>query len=161
MKACRTSRFFGIIHGFRLDRSRRSSNGLKAITIQYRFLFDECLSLDLTYIAHGLGYQATSVRDLNRLGDPDTAIAAYAVAGDWIVVTNNRADYVRLYSRVDLHPGLIILLPSVGPDQQVRLFAGVTEMLEGFDPTNSLIEVDRAGEITITGWPPARRNDAL
>lgn len=100
--------------GFLLAVSRLSSHGLKNMGIQYRFLFDECLCMALTDLAHGLGFEATSVRNLGRLSDPDNALAAFAVANDWVVVTNNRTDYVRLYAKIDIHPGLVIILPNAG-----------------------------------------------
>lgn len=116
----------------------------------------------LSNLAHGLGYEATSIRDLSRLSDPDSAIAAFAVANDWIVVTNNRTDYVRLYAKIDLHPGLIILLPSAPQARQLELFKIVAEALDDLgDLTNQLIDVDRDGNITVTEWPPARRNDEI
>jgi predicted nuclease of predicted toxin-antitoxin system len=132
------------------------------MAIQYRFLFDECLCTALADLAHGLGYEATSIRNLNRLGDPDSAIAAFAAANDWIVVTNNRADYVRLYARIDLHPGLVVLMPSAPQATQLDLFAKLANMLIGLgDLTNKLIEIDRDGTITTTPWPPERRNDTI
>lgn len=45
----------------------------------YRFLFDECMALELMGAARERGYQATSVRDLGRLGQSDRSLALYAV----------------------------------------------------------------------------------
>lgn len=132
------------------------------MAIQYRFLFDECLCLALSDLAHSLGFEATSIRNLSRLGDPDNAVAGFAVANDWIVVTNNRIDYMRLYVRIDLHPGLVILLPNADQSLQLELFRILAESIDNLgDLTNSLVEIDRLGRITITEWPPERRNDAI
>ena len=74
--------------------------------------------------------------------------------GDFLFVTDNRRDFVRLYRNLDIHNGLIIILPSVDLDEQVRLFnLALTAVQELGDTLNMLIEVDGAGEVAITEWP--------
>lgn len=71
---------------------------------QFRFLFDECLSPELPAIAYSFGYEATHVRDIGRLGDADPALAVFAVSRDWVMVTNNRVDFMKLYKQFEIHP---------------------------------------------------------
>lgn len=128
----------------------------------YRFLFDECLSPDLVPFANSVGYEATHVQYLGRLGASDPSLALYAVEHDWVFVTNNRTDYVRIYARFEVHCGLVVILPNAPPSIQEGLLAGfLTELPKLGDIANALVEIDRQGELTVTEWPPARPNDLL
>lgn len=130
------------------------------MAVTYRFLFDECLCLQLTPLANSFGFEATSVRDIDRLGASDPSLALYAVEHDWVYVTNNRDDYVRIYARFELHCGLVVLLPNVRPSTQQALFARFLEQLPDLgDITCKLVEIDETGGVCVLDWPPARRND--
>ena len=87
-----------------------------------RFLIDECVSLRLVSVPHEEGFEAYHVvhRGWASLSDP--ALFARALAESLVVVTNNRRDYLELAGRVDLHAGLVILLPTVRRERQVELF---------------------------------------
>jgi predicted nuclease of predicted toxin-antitoxin system len=132
------------------------------MALTFRFLFDECLSPELESFAHNLGFDAYHVKHLGKLGASDRAVSLYAIENDLIVVTNNRADYVRIYRLFDLHPGLIIIIPNVAIPAQEDLFDAVLSRLpELGDLTNKLVEVDREGEVTIADWPPLAANDPV
>ena len=49
--------------------------------------------------------------------------------GDYTLVTNNAADLRRLYADLDLHAGLIIVVPNVTPGRQQALFEAVLDHL--------------------------------
>jgi predicted nuclease of predicted toxin-antitoxin system len=124
------------------------------MTIHYRFLFDECLSPALISVARIHGFEATSVRDLGRLGEADGALAFFAINSDWVIVTNNRADFMRIYARFDLHPGLIVILPNVEPPIQKPLLENFYARIDELgDLTNKLVEIADDGRITIRDWP--------
>lgn len=130
------------------------------MAVRYRFLFDECLTKSLPDVAHSLGYEATHALFLDRAGASDRLLAAWAVERDYVMVTNNRADFVRIYERLELHPGLIVILPNVTADRQRRLFARVVAALPGLgDLVNKRLEIDVDGRIEIGDWPPPRRNE--
>ena len=77
----------------------------------------------------------------------------FAVRSDFAFVTNNARDYRRLYKRVDLHPGLLIIVPQGHHDQQVALFRKLLDYLETIpDIVNQLVEIDEAGHVTVTPW---------
>lgn len=121
----------------------------------HRFLIDECCSPSLASTAHNRGYEATHVGYLERLGYPDQSHAIRATAEDWILVTNNGADFRPIYRTLDLHCGLVVILPSVRRSRQRELFAAVLDCLEGLaDTINKLIEVDDSASVTIVDWPP-------
>lgn len=135
-------------------------NGPGAMAVIYRFLFDECLSPDLAQLAHSLGFEAFHVRDLQRLGSSDPSLALLAIERDSVFVTNNRIDFSQIYRKLELHPGLVIILPSTGVPTQERLFATFIEALPGLgDITNMLIEIDLSGAIVALNWPPQRPNE--
>ena len=126
---------------------------------QYCFLFDECITPTLRSIAHEFGHFGFSVNDLKRDGESDEALAILAQDRDYVIVTNNRIDFVRIYKRFELHAGLVVILPSVEKETQCRLFASILRRLgdEG-DIINKLVEVDVDGIVTFTDWPPLLSN---
>jgi predicted nuclease of predicted toxin-antitoxin system len=106
-----------------------------------RFLFDECLHESLVGIAHAAGFEATHVNHLGLSGESDWALAARIIKDEFTFVTNNRVDFLQLFRKMDLHPGLIILVPNVVPDLQRALLAGALHYLSGTDLVNTVIEV--------------------
>jgi predicted nuclease of predicted toxin-antitoxin system len=124
-----------------------------------KFLIDECLSPKLAGLARELGYDATHVNWVNLHRTRDDLIAVYAVMMDYVLVTNNGSDYKPIYRSLDVHPGLVIILPSIRRVDQLALFEAVVGRLEGEpDVVNKLIEVDMHTNITITDFPPFQSN---
>jgi predicted nuclease of predicted toxin-antitoxin system len=70
---------------------------------------DECLSPTLVARANRRGYWATCNRDRDLLGVADKNLHELAIDEEAVFVTNDEADFVALYQRVDLHTGLLIL----------------------------------------------------
>ncbi len=70
---------------------------------------DECLSPTLVERANRRGYWATCNRDRDLLGVRDQALHRIVIDEEAVFVTNDEADFVALYRRVDLHTGLLIL----------------------------------------------------
>lgn len=74
------------------------------------FLIDEDLSPELVEVATGRGFHAISVARMTRLrGRGDSVIARYAIDRDLVIVTNNLADFERLYANKEFHPGLVFI----------------------------------------------------
>jgi len=122
-----------------------------------RFLIDECLSLDLVQIASREGYEAQHVAHVGKAGWKDWNVARHASDGDFILVTNNAADFRKLYATQPLHAGLVILLPSVNRQVQKQLFSGALDWLAGEgEPVNHILEVSLDGEevtFSFYEWP--------
>jgi len=119
-----------------------------------RILIDECLSTALVAVAKARGHDATHVVWLGKAGTQDWNLLPVILQGDFVFVTNNRRDFLRLYESIEAHNGLIIILPSVDLAQQVGLFGIALETAEALDDTiNMLMEVDEAGRLTATQWP--------
>ena len=112
-----------------------------------RFLIDECLSIDLVSVASQAGHEAQHVAHVGRAGWKDWNVAAYASAGDFVLVTNNASDFRRLYAVQALHAGLVIIIPNVNRAAQRQLFRGALDELVRFgEPVNCVLEVDIAGD---------------
>lgn len=61
-------------------------------------------------------------------------------------MTNNRGDFVDLVKKVDLHAGLIVIVPNVPRDRQKALFRIALQAASTLpDTTNTVIEIDEGG----------------
>jgi predicted nuclease of predicted toxin-antitoxin system len=111
-----------------------------------RFLIDECLHESLVGVAHAAGLEAIHVNHLGLSGKPDWELAERIVKDEFTFVTNNRVDFLQLVEKMDLHPGLIVLVPNVVPALQPTLLMGALHYLSGRDLVNVVIEVSRKGK---------------
>jgi predicted nuclease of predicted toxin-antitoxin system len=111
-----------------------------------RFLIDECLHESLVGVAHGAGFEATHVNHLGLSGKPDWELAGRIAKDEFTFVTNNRIDFIRLFGNIELHPGLIVLVPNVAPALQRALFDAAIQYLAGKEIVNSVIEVTLDGQ---------------
>ncbi len=68
------------------------------------------------------GHDCFHVNWLGLSGEADWDLMPRIVAGDFTFVTNNARDFRKLYSKEDLHAGLLIIVPQVLPVQQRELF---------------------------------------
>lgn len=119
------------------------------------FLIDENISPSLVEVGKARGILVQHVAHIGMGGSHDFEIAAHAVLNDMICVTNDRADYLRLYARQDVHPGLAIIMENVPTGEQVALFERLLDYLEGIndDLVSRVIEIARDGSITLYDWP--------
>ena len=78
-----------------------------------RFLIDECLHESLAGVAQSAGFEATHVNHLGLNGKRDWELADRIVNDEFTFVTNNRVDFIRLFGKMELHAGLIVLVPNV------------------------------------------------
>ena len=125
----------------------------------FKFLIDECLTPDLALAGRARGHDGFHVNWLQFNGYRDQSLSAFAVAEDAVLVTNNGADFRPIYRALDLHPGLVVILPSVGYDEQMALYAQILDMIEvERDLINKLVEIDVNGVIAISNFPPFRDN---
>jgi predicted nuclease of predicted toxin-antitoxin system len=106
-----------------------------------RFLIDECLHESLVGVAHAAGFEATHVNHLGLTGKPDWELADRIVEGEFTFVTNNRVDFTRLFGKMELHSGLIVIVPNLAPAPQRGLFLAAIQYLAGRSLINAVIEV--------------------
>ena len=83
----------------------------------------------------------------------DWNLAPFALDRDYAFVTNNRKDFLREYARLSAHDGLIVLVPMVERDEQIRLFGLVLDRIQALpDTVNKLVEIFSDGEIRVRDW---------
>jgi predicted nuclease of predicted toxin-antitoxin system len=92
-----------------------------------RFPIDECLHQSPVDLANAAGFEAMHVNHLGLSGQPDWALAERIAKDEFTFITNNRADSIELFGKMELHPGLIVLVPNVVPALQRALFRAALE----------------------------------
>ena len=125
-----------------------------------KFLIDECLSPDLTQLAWDAEFDCVHVVRIGRKGAKDSQLVQYAINDSRVLVTNNKADFIRLVGRKEVHPGLVCL--NIAPEHmnlenQKRLFQHALSHLSNQDPVNEVLEItlDVHGRVSKKryGWP--------
>lgn len=111
-----------------------------------KFLIDECLHTSLVDLAHMAGHAADHVTYLALGGAKDWELMGTILECDYTLVTNNRLDFLALYSRAPVHAGLVILVPSVTPLRQRELFQAVLDHMGEGEVVNAVIEVEYHGD---------------
>jgi Domain of unknown function (DUF5615) len=106
------------------------------------------------------GFEASPIIHMGLSGTADHNLRAIIAAGDFTFVTNNARDFVKLYRLLDIHAGLIIILPNVRKSEQRRLFGLAIDAvgIAGSDPVNQLVEIDADGRVTFRQWPDPSTN---
>jgi predicted nuclease of predicted toxin-antitoxin system len=107
-----------------------------------RFLIDENLSPALVEPARQRGFEAMHVNHLGLRTETDWELLKVIAAHDWILVTNNAIEFRGRYRDLELHPGVVFLLPAVRRPDQVRLFeAALDHVRSDPDMTNRAVDV--------------------
>ena len=109
-----------------------------------KLLIDECLSPDLAALAWSAGLDCAHVTRIGLGSAQDWHLGQQAIRDDWVLVTNNSADFITLVGREELHPGLVCL--NVAHDHmnlavQKRLFQHALIHLKDRDPVNEVLEI--------------------
>jgi predicted nuclease of predicted toxin-antitoxin system len=94
-----------------------------------RFWADACLTPRLEDVAHARGYEATSNRTRGMLTASDPELYPVVTAEEWVFITNNERDFLRLADAAELHPGLVVL-PQGTVAQQAQWFGEVIDYIE-------------------------------
>jgi hypothetical protein len=119
-----------------------------------RILLDECLSPDLVARAQIRGYDATHVRFIGRAGMQDYNLIDVILDGDYMFVTNNARDFLKLFAKLDIHEGLVLILPHTRLAEQLRLFDAAFYFIATLDHTmNRVIEVHSIDDIRLSNLP--------
>ena len=117
------------------------------------FLIDECLHTSLVAVAQARNHEAHHVVYLGMQGWKDPDVLRRVKERDYILVTNNAVDFRRLYARVPIHAGLIIVIPNVIPALQRELMAAVLDHVGQGGLINTVIEVGiEDGQIAIAEY---------
>jgi predicted nuclease of predicted toxin-antitoxin system len=110
-----------------------------------KLLIDENLSPALAGIAKARGYVALHVTWAKLRRASDAKVARYAIANDMVLVTNDLHDFVRIYQRQELHPGIVFLRYMANElmslETQRLMFEGALDQIERDEPINEAILV--------------------
>jgi len=124
-----------------------------------KFLIDECLHTSLVKEANAAGYAAHHVVHLGLQGAEDHVLMHRIRSEDLVFVTNNALDFQKLFAKEPLHPGLIVIVPSVSPGLQRELFKTALDLVSGNEPINSVVRVNWDGRsITVEIFDLADRS---
>lgn len=120
-----------------------------------RFLIDENLSPVLVTPARERGFKAMHVNHLGLRTETDWDLLKVAAEQDWILVTNNAIEFRGRYVNMELHPGVVFLLPAVRRSEQVRLFEAALQYAQIYpDVINRALDVafDPNGKAMVTPY---------
>ena len=119
-----------------------------------KLFIDECLSRALVAVAKDRGITAAYGPDIGKGGWQDWNIVPFALGNDYVIVTNNRRHFLKEYLKLDVHNGLLIIVPNVGRRDQMRMFGiALDAALElGDDLVNKVVEVLFDGTLRIREW---------
>ena len=115
-----------------------------------RLLLDEHISPSLVKKLGEKGVYAEAVPYVGLSGRPDHEIWKHALDNDFVVVTTNARDFIRLLS-VDPHPGLIVLRESglTREEQWERILPVIEHIKVSGDPdfmVSKLVEITGPGK---------------
>ena len=120
-----------------------------------KFLVDECLTTDLVAMARARGHgESMHVTWLGLRSRRDWTIVRRAIAGGYVLVTNNTTDFTALLRREEVHVGLVCLNVAHGLmslEVQKRLFALALERLDDSEPINEMLEITLAEDRSVRG----------
>jgi predicted nuclease of predicted toxin-antitoxin system len=113
-----------------------------------RILLDEHVSPSLVGKLGDKGIFAVAVAHVGLSGATDANIWNYALENDFVVVTGNARDFIRLLN-VEVHPGLIVLREGglTRDEQWERIRPVIEHVLESSDDNylvNKLVEISGA-----------------
>jgi predicted nuclease of predicted toxin-antitoxin system len=112
-----------------------------------RFLVDENLSVLLPQTAHLRGYEATHINHYGLRQSKDWDILKIVAEEDWILVTNNAFEFRGRYQKLEVHPGIVFLIPAVPRLQQIELFSAALDVIgQAPDMVNAALDVTYAGD---------------
>ena len=122
--------------------------------MSFRFLIDECLSVSLVATAKACGHGADHVVHLGKSGWQDWNLVRFAVMNDYVIVTNNRRDFLKEYAKLELHPGLIVVIARGSRSDQVGAFDSILDCLQrgDIDIVNNLVEILPDHRVVRTPW---------
>jgi predicted nuclease of predicted toxin-antitoxin system len=122
-----------------------------------RFLIDENLSPALVKTAAAQGYAAFHVAHRGWTSASDPQVLQHVLDEDLTLVTNNWADFRPMVTRLEVHPGIIVILPNVRREQQMELFAAALAAIHEHDPPldmiNTVLQVDADGTVVMFPLP--------
>jgi len=122
---------------------------------ELKLLVDEMLSPKLVQKLAEIGIPAQHVTHVGLMGKSDSAVWAHAFENDFALVTVNVRDFLNLASKVELHPGAIVLRRAgLDRDEQWSYLRLALDRIDITAPlANRVIEVTEDGTIIVHDIP--------
>lgn len=112
-----------------------------------RFLVDENLSVQLPSVAQARGYEAIHVNHRGLHQATDWEILDVIEKEEWVLVTNNAIEFRGRFRKLEVHPGVVFLIPSAPRSVQIELFhAALDEIDQDRDTVNTATDVFYEGQ---------------
>jgi predicted nuclease of predicted toxin-antitoxin system len=119
-----------------------------------RFLIDECLHTSLVEIANDAGYEAHHVVHRGWAGFEDHELRPIILREAFVFVTNNGRDFLELLGKVELHPGLVVIVPNEKPPVQRDMFRVALQTAISMPSTvNKVIEIYTSEDVRVCDLP--------
>jgi predicted nuclease of predicted toxin-antitoxin system len=119
-----------------------------------KFLIDECLSPNIVTVANDRGFEAYHVAHRGWGGCTDRRLLQHLLEEELVLVTNNRDDFLDLVSGVELHPGLLVILPNVRRAGQIALFGrGLEAVSKMTSLVNKVVDIHAGGLVRVSEVP--------
>jgi hypothetical protein len=120
-----------------------------------RLLVDENLSVKLPPVAHARGFDCAHVAHTGFHTWKDWSLLDEVAKSDWVLVTNNAVEFRGRYRQIELHPGVVFIVPSVRRTRQIELFeAALLDIVADPDLVNTALDVAYDGDqITVRRYP--------
>jgi len=116
------------------------------VSRRVKLLIDECLHTSLVTVATDRLYEAYHVVHLGMSGLKDHELMLRIRDEDFTLVTNNAIDFRRIFRKEQIHPGLVIFVPSAAPAIQRALLETVLDYIGDRDLVNRAIEIKLTGD---------------
>ena len=90
---------------------------------------------------------------VNHLGlrtETDWDLLKVIAQQDWVLVTNNAIEFRGRYREIELHPGVVFLLPAGRRPEQVQLFGAALDHIQSHpDMINRALDVSFGADRTL------------
>ncbi len=108
--------------------------------------------------AAAFGYAAFHVAHRGWAAEADPQVLRHVMDEDLTLVTNNWIDFRPMLERLELHPGVVVILPNVRRERLVELFSAALAAIHEHDPPldmiNTVLQVDADGMVLMYPLPP-------
>lgn len=81
---------------------------------------DECVRLSLATRLRLRGFTVFTARDEGLAGASDREQLAYATRREWLIISHNTGDFIRLHQRRIAHSGMILFPGTNRERQEIR-----------------------------------------
>ena len=97
--------------------------------VNVRLLLDENVSPNIVSRLWAIGADSLHIRDRAKLRAPDYRVLQLAMAENRAVITIDVADFEKLVSNEQQHPGILVIPSGGSRDEQYRYVAAVVSFL--------------------------------